>query len=168
MNKIKNIAFSALLAIGTFGIVTFTACTKDECKDVVCQNGGTCVSGACSCATGYEGTNCEKETRAKFIKTWNASDVAGTSSPLIYTVGIGSGVTITGVIISNAFNDNFFVNNVSATVNGDQIVIADQSPDADDYRVAGSGTITNGKISWSYTITKTSTSQVLSYNGVWQ
>ncbi|NCG30359.1 MAG: hypothetical protein GWP27_07820 [Bacteroidetes bacterium] len=33
----------------------------NDCKDVVCDNGGTCDDGICLCRTGYSGTNCEVE-----------------------------------------------------------------------------------------------------------
>ncbi len=35
------------------------SCKKDPCKDKVCQNGGTCNDGDCSCPGGYSGTNCQ-------------------------------------------------------------------------------------------------------------
>ncbi len=35
------------------------SCKKDDCKDKVCLNGGTCVDGSCLCANGYSGPNCE-------------------------------------------------------------------------------------------------------------
>jgi hypothetical protein len=46
MKRIKNIAFSALLAIGAFSLVTYTSCTKeddpiDPCVGIVCNNNGT-------------------------------------------------------------------------------------------------------------------------------
>ena len=31
----------------------------DKCKNVDCQNGGTCDKGKCICPTGYSGVNCE-------------------------------------------------------------------------------------------------------------
>lgn len=73
MKSIRNIAFSSLIALGAFGTVTYTACNKDECKDVVCQNGGTCVSGNCSCTVGYEGTNCETQVRTKYYHTYRGT-----------------------------------------------------------------------------------------------
>lgn len=118
MNRIKNIAFSALLSLGALSAITYTACNKDACKDVVCQNGGTCVSGACSCPTGYEGNNCQNKTRDRFVGTWQGSDVCNSAT---YTItltigatstsdvtalisnpgGFGTGVTITGTVSSS-------------------------------------------------------------------
>lgn len=168
MNKIKNIAFSALLAIGTFGVVTFTACTKDECKDVVCQNGGTCVSGACVCPTGYEGTNCETETRAKFIKSWSASDMAGTT-PIVYNCSIAAGANISSVLISNSFSDNFFAGVINGTVSDNTLTVPSQKPDAGgNYSVQGSATYNLGKLTWTYTITKISTNETVNHTGTWQ
>lgn len=68
MKSIRNIAFSVLLTLGAFSAVTYTSCNKDECKDVVCQNGGTCneTDGSCTCATLYQGTNCETQVRSTY------------------------------------------------------------------------------------------------------
>jgi hypothetical protein len=50
--------------------VNFNSCKKekqDPCEGITCQNGGWCYDGSCKCTLGYEGTNCETESRAKFI-----------------------------------------------------------------------------------------------------
>ncbi len=60
--KIRSILLSALFTCCAFLIVTYTACTKDSCKDVLCQNNGICVDGNCKCPSGYGGTNCETVT----------------------------------------------------------------------------------------------------------
>lgn len=170
MKSIRNIAFSALLAVGAFTTVTYTACNKDECKDVVCQNGGTCVTGNCNCATGYEGTNCETAVRAKFLKTWAASDkdIATTTNLPTYSSIIVAGTAITEVKISK-FSDSYFTNDVKATVSGNTITIASQQPDNDMYYVEGTGTYNSAdmKITWSYTITAPTTVKK-SYSGTWQ
>ena len=168
----KNIALTALLSLGLFSTVTFTACNRDECKDVVCSNGGTCneTDGSCNCATGYEGTLCETASRDKFTDTWSASDVTG-SVNLVYSVTIANGANITDVIISNDFSDDFFDNSITATVDGSTITIPDQHPDGtlSDYRVSGTGTYNSaGEISWNYTLTRISTGAVQSYSGLWE
>ena len=58
----KNILKLSFLA----GLFLVFSCT-DPCEDVVCENGGTCDEGTCLCAEGYEGDNCETESRAKYL-----------------------------------------------------------------------------------------------------
>ncbi|HEY9178072.1 MAG TPA: calcium-binding EGF-like domain-containing protein [Flavipsychrobacter sp.] len=154
MKSIRNIAFSALLTFGAFSMVTYTACNKDECKDVVCQNGGTCVTGTCNCPTGYEGTSCETLSRAKFIGTWTGSDkcnintynvtmTINTSTNEIQALvnnpgGFGNSITITGVITNN--NELSFTNqsaggtgriiNGKMTVNGNSLTFTYTVTDA--------------------------------------
>jgi hypothetical protein len=126
------------------------------------------VNGSCACDLGYEGTACETESRTKFIKIWNASDQIGSTS-LVYTVAIGAGTGVTNVIISNDFSVDFFANSINATIAGNTITITDQKPDAGgDFRVAGTGVYSDGKITWTYTLTKISTSEVKTHTGVWQ
>ena len=168
MKSIRNIAFSALFTLGAFSAITYTSCNKDECKDVVCQNGGTCLEGACSCATGYEGTNCETAQRAKFIKSWAAIDKNITdNSNLTYSALIVAGTTITDVNISD-FSDEYFMGVVKATVSGNTITIATQAPDGDGYTVEGTGAYntTDKKITWTYTI-KNPLGASQSYSGTW-
>lgn len=169
MKSIRNIAFSALLSIGAFTTVTYVACNPDPCKDVVCSNGGTCVSGNCDCATGYEGTTCQTEVRSKFVDTWTAADKNITSGDNLptYTSSIVKGAAITEIKISN-FSDDYFKNDIIATVNGNTITIASQEPDSDGYSVTGTGTYNSAdmSITWTYTI-ENPLSQEISYSGTW-
>jgi hypothetical protein len=79
MKSIKHIALTVLLSIGAFGAVLYTSCNKDKCKDVTCQNSGTCSDGNCTCPTGVTGTNCETIYRTGFVNTYkgNGTDNAG-------------------------------------------------------------------------------------------
>ena len=81
-NLFSKSAFT-MLALST--ALFFSSC-KDECKDVTCNNGGVCVEGACDCASGYEGTDCSTEIRAKFKGTWNVADDGTASAPANYTI----------------------------------------------------------------------------------
>lgn len=39
--------------------VFLNSCKKDKCKDVTCENGGTCDDGKCNCVEGTEGDKCQ-------------------------------------------------------------------------------------------------------------
>ncbi len=58
-------------------LVMTSSCTKDPCESKVCQNDGVCSDGKCLCPVGYEGDNCETETRAKFYGTYVGQMSAG-------------------------------------------------------------------------------------------
>jgi len=53
----KNLFYLSL----TLFVLNFSSCSK--CKDVTCNNGGTCEDGICACLTGFSGTNCEIEDK---------------------------------------------------------------------------------------------------------
>ncbi|OJW83671.1 MAG: hypothetical protein BGO69_05075 [Bacteroidetes bacterium 46-16] len=72
MNKsllnIKAISAAITFCLFTFSLVLYSSCTqKDQCEDVVCNNGGVCIEGACSCLNGFTGVNCEKSDAEKFV-----------------------------------------------------------------------------------------------------
>ena len=51
----------------------FLASCSDPCDDVNCGANGSCDDGICNCDEWFEGTNCETETRGKFLGTWNST-----------------------------------------------------------------------------------------------
>ena len=107
MKSIKNIALAGFLTLSAVVAVVYSSCTKDDCKDVVCQNGGTCVSGKCQCPTGYEGTNCETLSRAKFLKNGSTATyltAVGQDSCFMggsYTMTVNAGTNANQITISN-------------------------------------------------------------------
>lgn len=73
MNRKIKTAIAASIA-GIFIFTGYSACIKDNCTDVLCQNGGVCVDATCACANGYEGVNCEVRWHDKFSGRWLLSE----------------------------------------------------------------------------------------------
>ncbi len=150
MKSIRNIAFSALLAIGAFSMVTYTACNKDECKDVVCNNGGTCVAGTCNCLSGYEGTKCDVVSAAALPGQYTASE---TCQPPVTGGSWSSAVTQsstdkTRIVIAN-FGDSG--SNVTGHVNKNAITL--DATTIGSNTVTGTGTVSGNILTINYTLT---------------
>jgi hypothetical protein len=80
----------------------FSSCIPDHCKDTVCNNGGVCVEGHCSCLNGYEGVNCTEVWSARFPGSWSAIDVVEDDT-----------TTYTASLIDNGYPDQFLIMNLS-------------------------------------------------------
>lgn len=59
---------AAILLLAQLG--TQCRVEEDPCENVDCSNHGNCSDGNCLCDSGYEGSNCGIETRAKFLGTY--------------------------------------------------------------------------------------------------
>ncbi|MEX1132222.1 MAG: calcium-binding EGF-like domain-containing protein [Flavobacteriales bacterium] len=116
----KQFHLALVLALST--ITVLSSCKKDDpCDNVTCQNGGTCNDGSCACATGYEGTTCGTEIRAKFIGTYNGNfSCPGNNSTVNMTIN-NSAQGITSVVFSDGF-DTWV-----GTVSGSSVTIATQT-----------------------------------------
>ncbi len=172
MKSIKQIALTILLTIGAFSAITYTACNKDACSGVTCQNGGTCASGTCTCSTGYEGDRCQTISRDKFDKSWSASETSsgtGGTASLAYTATIAANTNSTDVtkVVIGGIANGLFTSATTANVTATSITIPSQQPDNDGYVIAGSGTYANGQITWNYTVTNPNNA-VLTFTGIWQ
>ena len=73
MRKLRIIG----LTIALFGALTLQSCKKDPCKNVTCQNGGTCQDGNCRCSLPWEGSKCEVDARDKFVGSWRGTTNCG-------------------------------------------------------------------------------------------
>lgn len=146
MKNLKSILLSSALTLGIFGTTTFISCNPDACSDVVCNNGGTCTDGTCTCAVGFEGTNCDTESRTKLLGSFlmsgtdsdggtysnvavNTSTSSASQTKFIFavpTIGLNLVCTMTA---SNAFVvDNQTLSGLtysgSGTYNGTTLAIA--------------------------------------------
>jgi hypothetical protein len=144
----KKYLFGVLLILVIFPGVLFylSACKKDPCKDIVCQNGGTSAASGknctCSCLAGFEGDLCQIRTRDKLIGSYSTNLCAGVISS------------------SASFADrvNFSLSGITfyGTVNGNNITIVSQSMGSDCGGTAtcsGSGTINSTSSNLQITLT---------------
>ncbi|MBK7763402.1 MAG: hypothetical protein IPI46_08505 [Bacteroidetes bacterium] len=86
------------IAIGLMLICTvgLSSCLEKVLKncDAACENHGFCdeTTGTCDCDMGYEGTNCDIETRARFLGNYNVlEDSSGTIKNYTCIVSNGKG-----------------------------------------------------------------------------
>jgi uncharacterized membrane protein len=101
---LKTIVLTALSAIVVFTGLTYSSCVSDKCKAITCAYDGVCDDGECTCATGYEGTQCERITRDKFLGTWTVIEKGTLTNPATYTATINPGEYIHEVAIKNFYN----------------------------------------------------------------
>lgn len=173
MKSFKHIALTALLTAGSFGAVLYTSCNKDACKDVVCQNSGTCSDGKCTCVTGYTGTNCETIYRAGYANTYkgNGTDNLGgtyNNFKMIFAA-TGTDVTKMTLTIQDATSASagvpdlpIVLSNFSATSSTFTITSTSQTSGGVTYTYTGSGTISGTTASMSL-IETPSTGSAITY-----
>ncbi|MEN2991994.1 MAG: calcium-binding EGF-like domain-containing protein [Bacteroidia bacterium] len=80
-----------------------SGCKKNPCKNVNCQNGGSCVDGRCNCVLPWEGDRCEVDARAKFFGDWRGTEnCGGPNFTITYNLiaAADGGFTITDSILN--------------------------------------------------------------------
>lgn len=86
LKVIRLIGITSLTVLGLFTATVYTSCNKDkytytdECANVVCQNGGNCLSGKCTCRAGFEGEHCETAWLSRYLGQWDFKQKIGTST----------------------------------------------------------------------------------------
>jgi len=183
-----------LLLVAAVGALAFsvTSCT-DPCKDVVCENGGTCdeeglcvcpddyygetcavycvngtydaTDGTCTCDDGYEGDACDVEERTKFLGDWSYTTTCapGVSDPSTISTVADNVLRVTMTNLTG-FNDN----TAYAIVDGETIMVPAQSVvdgDGDTWQVeSNTATIVNDAFEITVTLTYGTSETVCPYN----
>jgi len=144
------------LAMALFGALTLQSCKKDPCKNVTCQNGGTCQDGNCRCSLPWEGSKCEVDARDKFVGLWRGtSQCQGGGGPEEDVLSITKSTTPDRIIIegvidgqltsSSAFNipaQQVNVDGIGVTISGRGNLNGNQLTLTLTYTVQGGGTFT--------------------------
>ena len=131
--------------------------------------------GACNkaCQVGYENPNCSVEIRNQFEnENYTVTESKNGDSAYTYAATIvSSPAGILQVQLTNMAN-NFFVNNVRASVNNDTLTIPNQAPDSNGRYVLGQGVLSGNTLFLNYAITYPDSLPVLHtqtdyYQSVW-
>ena len=119
---------------------------KDKCEDVVCQNGGSCNDGVCSCPAGYEGTNCQTEIREKFLGNFLVVADPSCSDPALEEPwnDIPASVTAVPNDASKIQIDIAQAIIVTASVNGNEITIDPTTING--YAYSGNGSLSGSNL----------------------
>lgn len=143
--------FRLLCAAITISCLSIISCKEDEtCTTETCSN-GSCSTGTCVCSSGFEGSDCSTEQRAKFLGLFSFNENCN-GSTFNYNASIGKGPTVDNVILY----DFYALPNttISARVYGQNITIPQQTivHDGNEYSINGSGSISGKVLTLNYTM----------------
>lgn len=161
MKSIKYIALSAFLTLSAFCAVLYSSCTKDECKDVTCQNGGVCSGGNCTCVVGYEGTRCETKSRDKFVGTYVGSELCtiGTDN---YSITISANSDNVKLTYTNLYNNTPVITAVCTMTGTDAFSF---SGTQSTITFSGTGKLVGNQLTVDYTITDGTSTNTCKFTG---
>jgi len=98
---------TTLLFFGVIAIFLYSSCEKNVCDNVTCFNGGSCNAGTCRCPVGYEGSQCQTLSVARFVGTyWGTRQCIDNNSPTGTPV-TGPNVIDSAWITADVENINF-------------------------------------------------------------
>lgn len=92
-------------SIFSFAFLLFS-CT-DPCEDVSCLNDGVCDDGTCLCEVGYEGTNCETESRAKYYGTFGGDLTCPGEDPVEQLIIFEAGPEVNQLLMTDGLDPSF-------------------------------------------------------------
>lgn len=125
--------------LGILGLLLVTACKKDPCKNVSCQNGGTCSDGNCTCRLPWEGSRCEVDGRDKFVGAWSGTQNCGGSVDNVRFIITKSSVEATVILIEGEIRGEL-TSSTTFNVPNQQIVIQGTA-----FTISGNGVL-NGNV----------------------
>lgn len=135
-------------------LLFFFSCKENLCKGTSCQNGGTCDAGVCTCATDFEGPNCDIWSGKKFLGTYIGSYSCSTTllSTLIEASPNESGyVAIRNLGDFSCAEGDYLV---KAKFFGDSLKIEPQSSCTNpSYQFSGKGVLKKDTLSLQFSVT---------------
>jgi hypothetical protein len=79
----KSGILTALLFSAFVVIITHSSCERNVCDNITCFNGGSCNVGACRCPIGWEGPQCQDESRQRYIGVYSGYSTCNNGAYLL-------------------------------------------------------------------------------------
>lgn len=76
----RNVLITLFFTFCIFSAVLYEACNKPPCTGVICDNGGACGNGICTCVTGYYGKRCDTLIINNFTGAWTGVDACSNAN----------------------------------------------------------------------------------------
>jgi hypothetical protein len=125
----KQTLLTTLVFFSVAAMVFYTSCVKDPCNNLVCKNGGACVSGLCQCPAGYEDAQCGTLSILRYLGTYGGYTTCNNNSTVTDTVNVYPTTDSLRVVVIQRSNiTDTLLGTVSTTSSNSMIVIpADSS-----------------------------------------
>ena len=151
----KKALLKSVSLLSALLLLLFTAC--DPCEDVNCQNGGTCNEGECICTVGYEGVDCETQSTAKYLGTYNVNMNCNGNQGVIVCEVTQDPDAVEGLVFSNfaGLGDAGAQpgDEIKGTVDGITVTISEQTVLG--LTISGSGIYNGTDVEFTYSQTDT-------------
>jgi len=139
-----------------FQILVFVgSCEKTKtqpCDAVSCIN-GLCNDGHCACDTGYEGSKCQSEIRAKYLGNYIGHESCSITDTATYSISITASTTdIMAIDFWNLWDAGVYTKTYGKIGTDGNIYIPRQTIYSSSTWITGKAMKLNGKLQVSYSI----------------